>query len=100
MSRVSINRLSRTEHQMATRKRRAELAGAGDDLKIEFRGTSVPLDADEHLLPIPESRRVLISLTGKGFERALLGKLDWLTYLYVLCFYSTPCFLPWMLWNG
>lgn len=66
---------------MATRKRRAELAGAGDDPEIDFAGTDVPLDADEHLLLIPESRRVLISLTGKGFERALLGKLDWFTYM-------------------
>lgn len=42
----------------------------------------MPLDADEHLLQIPECQRMLISLTGKGFERALLGKLDWLTYMY------------------
>lgn len=68
---------------MATRKRRAELASAGEDApEVDFTEAPVPLDADEHLLQIPECQRVLISLTGKGFERALLGKLDWWTYMY------------------
>lgn len=75
---------------MATRKRRAELANAGGDApEIDFSETSVPLDADEHLLEIPGAQRFLISLTGKGFERALLAKLDWFTYMYV----SLPCFV-------
>lgn len=69
---------------MATRKRRAELANAVEDgSEIDFSGTPVPLDADEHLLQIPGCQRFLISLTGKGFERALLAKLDWFTYMYV-----------------
>lgn len=68
---------------MATRKRRAELAGPGGAASdIDYTGPPVPLDADEHLLQIPDSQRALISLSGKGFERALLAKLDWLTYMY------------------
>lgn len=69
---------------MATRKRRAENAESTDDTpnNADF-ASSVPLDADEHLLQIPDSHRALISLTGKGFEKALLSKLDWMTYLYV-----------------
>ena len=69
---------------MGTRKRRAENAGAGaseNPADIDFTRSRVPLDADEHLLQIPDSHRALISLTGKGFERALLAKLDWPTYL-------------------
>lgn len=67
---------------MGTRKRRAENAGASEDpADIDFTRSPVPPDADEHLLQIPESHRALISLTGKGFERALLAKLDWPTYL-------------------
>lgn len=34
--------------------------------------------------PQPGWRLVPISLTGKSFERALLWRLDWLTYLFVL----------------
>lgn len=72
---------------MATRKRRAENATSEDTQdgpnNNDFTPSSVPLDAEEHLLQIPDSHRALISLTGKGFERALLSKLDWMTYLYV-----------------
>jgi hypothetical protein len=70
---------------MATRKRRAENASSSEDgpTGADAAQAPVPLDADEHLLQIPESQRALISLTGKGFERALLSKLDWMTYLYV-----------------
>jgi hypothetical protein len=66
---------NRTEHQMGTRKRRAQNA------KSEEKSEPIPTNPDEHLLQIPGSKRALISLTGKGFERALLSKLDWLTYL-------------------
>lgn len=67
---------------MGTRKRRAENAGASEDpADIDFSRSPVPPDAHEHLLQIPDSHRALISLTGKGFERALLAKLDWPTYL-------------------
>lgn len=66
---------------MATRKRRADTS---EDAPVDFSETSAPLDGDEHLLEIPGCRRVLISLTGKGFERALLAKLDWFTYMYIL----------------
>lgn len=70
---------------MATRKRRTENAGSTHDgpTDADFVPSPVPLDADEHLLQIPDSHRALISLTGKGFERALLSKLDWMTYLFV-----------------
>lgn len=70
---------------MATRKRRAEnlsSEAAADDNNIIQ--SPVPLDPDEHLLPLPGSRRALISLTGKGFERALLWRLDWYNYMYFL----------------
>lgn len=69
---------------MATRKRRAEIASAGstpDD--IDLTSAPVPADPDEHICKIPDSQRLFISLTGKSFERALLSKLDWLSYLYV-----------------
>lgn len=69
---------------MATRKRRAEIASAGsppDD--IDLTSASVPADPDEHICKIPDSQRLFISLTGKSFERALLSKLDWFSYLYV-----------------
>lgn len=69
---------------MATRKRRAEVANATENAAsdIDLTKEPVPLDAEEHLLQIPDSRRALISLTGKGFERALLWKLDWVNYMY------------------
>lgn len=70
---------------MATRKRRAENASSEDGPNNDdFTPSPVPLDAREHILQIPESNFIPISLTGKGFERALLSKLDWMTYLYVL----------------
>ncbi|KAJ6113688.1 hypothetical protein N7523_007005 [Penicillium sp. IBT 18751x] len=84
-----IDLRSQTEHQMGTRKRRAENAGASEDPDIDFTRSRVPLDADEHLLQIPESHRARISLTGKGFERALLAKLDWPTYLKVIAWAAT-----------
>lgn len=37
---------------------------------------------EKHLVHIPGANRVLISLTGKSFERALLWRLDWMTFLY------------------
>lgn len=77
---------SRTEHQMGTRKRRAEIAKSESEQEIsesDLTTAPVPTNPDEHLLQIPGSERALISLTGKGFERALLSKLDWFTYLYV-----------------
>lgn len=68
---------------MATRKRRAENAGAGENVSdIDLTGAPVPPNADEHLLHIPESKRALISLTGKALERSLLWRLDWLNYVY------------------
>ncbi|KAJ5157525.1 uncharacterized protein N7482_008625 [Penicillium canariense] len=80
-----IDLRSQTEHQMATRKRRAEIANAGETPStIDLTDTPVPVDADEHILQIPDSQRSLISLTGKAFERALLGKLDWFSYLHVV----------------
>ncbi|KAJ5670267.1 uncharacterized protein N7477_005630 [Penicillium maclennaniae] len=84
-----IDLRSQTEHQMGTRKRRAENAGASEDPDIDFTRSRVPLDADEHLLQIPECHRARISLTGKGFERALLAKLDWPTYLKVIAWAAT-----------
>jgi protein-tyrosine phosphatase len=67
---------------MATRKRRAENVNAGENAEIDLTRTPVPVNADEHLLQIPESRRCLISLTGKGLERTLLWKLAWMNYMY------------------
>lgn len=73
---------------MGTRKRRAEIVRAesesGSEIsESDLTTTPVPAFPEEHLLQIPSAKRALISLTGKGFERALISKLDWLTYLYV-----------------
>ena len=71
---------------MGTRKRRAEIAKSESEQEIsesDLTTAPVPANPDEHLLQVPGSERALISLTGKGFERALLSKLDWYTYLYV-----------------
>jgi hypothetical protein len=71
---------------MGTRKRRAENAKSESEAEIsEYDLTAAPVPANptEHLLQIPGSERALISLTGKGFERALVSKLDWFTYMYV-----------------
>ncbi|KAJ5894383.1 hypothetical protein N7495_006074 [Penicillium taxi] len=76
---------SQTEHLMGTRKRRAENAGSTEN--IDLNG-SIPI-ADEHLLQIPDCHRALISLTGKAFERALLWKLDWATYMKVIIMVAT-----------
>ncbi|KAJ5385302.1 Tyrosine/serine-protein phosphatase IphP-type [Penicillium concentricum] len=81
-----IDLRSQTEHQMGTRKRRAQ--NAKSDLS-EKSPDSIPTNPDEHLLQIPGSERALISLTGKGFERALLSKLDWLTYLKIIGLVTT-----------
>ncbi|OKO93983.1 Tyrosine-protein phosphatase [Penicillium subrubescens] len=72
---------------MATRKRRAEIASAGspaDVDDIDLTSAPVPADPDEHICKIPDSQRLFISLTGKAFERALLSKLDWFSYLRVI----------------
>lgn len=37
-----------------------------------------------HLDTIPGISRVLISLTGKAWERSLIWRLDWLNFLYSL----------------
>ncbi|KAJ5172314.1 hypothetical protein N7492_004907 [Penicillium capsulatum] len=80
---------SQTEHQMGTRKRRAELASSDDPSDLDLTKHPVPLNADEHLLHIPEARRAMISLAGKGFERALLWKLDWVNYIKVIALATT-----------
>ncbi|KAJ5748082.1 uncharacterized protein N7511_009778 [Penicillium nucicola] len=76
----------RTEHQMGTRKRRSENANSSE---IDLTDAPVPSNPEEHLLEIPGSERELISLTGKGFERALLWKLDWMTYLKAIGLVTT-----------
>lgn len=52
-------------------------------------------DHDHDQEPQPGWRLVPISLTGKSFERALLWRLDWLTYLFVLIpakeYYTSKC---------
>lgn len=78
---------------MATRKRRAENAGSTESVEVDLTNSAVPVDADEHLLDIPDSQRCLISLTGKALERSLLWKLDWGNYM---CVPSSFSFLgPW-----
>ncbi|KAJ5992923.1 hypothetical protein N7451_008647 [Penicillium sp. IBT 35674x] len=84
-----IDLRSTTEHQMATRKRRAENTNSGENAVVDLTRTPVPVNADEHLLQIPESQRCLISLTGKGLERTLLWKLDWMNYIKVLTMAAT-----------
>ncbi|KAJ5514839.1 Tyrosine/serine-protein phosphatase IphP-type [Penicillium fimorum] len=81
-----IDLRSQTEHQMGTRKRRAQ--NAKSDLSEKSPG-QIPTNPHEHLLQIPGSERALISLTGKGFERALLSKLDWFTYLKIIGLVTT-----------
>ncbi|KAJ9492266.1 hypothetical protein VN97_g994 [Penicillium thymicola] len=89
-----IDLRSQTEHQMGTRKRRGENAKS-DSEKSPSPSPSqsprdpIPTNPDEHLLQIPGSKRALISLTGKGFERALLSKLDWFTYLKAIGLVTT-----------
>jgi protein-tyrosine phosphatase len=67
---------------MATRKRRVE--NESNSAELSGPQTQSPVDdARDHLLSIPGCQRALISLTGKGFERALLWKLDWFNYVFV-----------------
>ncbi|KAJ6186963.1 hypothetical protein N7519_001871 [Penicillium mononematosum] len=89
-----IDLRSQTEHQMGTRKRRGEIAKSESESESESNPTEkspdpIPSNPDEHLLHIPGSNRALISLTGKGFERALLSKLDWFTYLKTIGLVTT-----------
>ncbi|KAF4760432.1 hypothetical protein HAV15_007016 [Penicillium sp. str.  len=83
-----IDLRSQTEHKMGTRKRRSENAKS-DSEKSPSPTDPIPTNPDEHLLQIPGSKRALISLTGKGFERALLSKLDWFTYLKTIGLVTT-----------
>lgn len=70
---------------MAARKRQAQTspsdsASCPDDQVLE------PGNEDaqyQHLLRIPGCNRSLISLTGSAFERALIARLDWWSYLFV-----------------
>ncbi|KAJ6137681.1 Tyrosine/serine-protein phosphatase IphP-type [Penicillium samsonianum] len=84
-----IDLRSQTEHQMGTRKRRNENAKSDQSEKSPLPTDPIPTNPDEHLLQIPGSERALISLTGKGFERALLSKLDWYTYLKIIGLVTT-----------
>ncbi|KAJ5774604.1 hypothetical protein N7457_009500 [Penicillium paradoxum] len=85
-----IDLRSQTEHRMGTRKRRDEIASSLESSsELSLPTTPIPSNAAEHLLQIPGSQRTLISLTGKGFERALLGKLDWLSYLKAIGLVTT-----------
>ncbi|KGO39081.1 Tyrosine/serine-protein phosphatase IphP-type [Penicillium expansum] len=90
-----IDLRSQTEHQMGTRKRRSENAKSDPSTNSPSPSPSplptdpIPTNPDEHLLQIPGSKRALISLTGKGFERALISKLDWLTYLKTIGLVTT-----------
>ncbi|KAJ5487899.1 hypothetical protein N7530_002199 [Penicillium desertorum] len=86
-----IDLRSQTEHQMGTRKRRGELAKSEPEpeLILNEKSDPIPSNPDEHLLHIPGSNRALISLTGKGFERALLSKLDWFTYFKTIGLVTT-----------
>lgn len=59
-----------TEHAMAAQK---YLAG--------HPAASADATPNPHLLDIPGARRVLLSLTGRSWERALLWRLDWVNYL-------------------
>ncbi|KAJ5961048.1 Tyrosine/serine-protein phosphatase IphP-type [Penicillium vulpinum] len=81
-----IDLRSQTEHQMGTRKRRAQNAKSESEKPPK---EPIPTNPNEHLLEIPGSERALISLTGKGFERALLSKLDWFTYLKIIGLVTT-----------
>ncbi|CDM34999.1 hypothetical protein DTO013E5_3103 [Penicillium roqueforti] len=84
-----IDLRSQTEHRMGTRKRRSENAKANPSQKSPSPTGSLPSNPAEHLLEIPGSKRALISLTGKGFERALISKLDWPTYLKTIGLITT-----------
>ncbi|KAL4756422.1 putative tyrosine/serine protein phosphatase [Aspergillus foveolatus] len=76
----------RTEHQMAIKKhkRRHNIPTGSSD--------SQPQDEDGYIhLPSLDdtesgARRHLISLTGKGFERQLLWRLDWWNFTKVLAY--------------
>ncbi|CAI7615060.1 unnamed protein product [Penicillium glandicola] len=85
-----IDLRSQTEHQMGIRKRRAQNAKTDQSETPEkSEKPEKPTIPNEHLLEIPGSERALISLTGKGFERALLSKLDWITYLKTIGLVTT-----------
>ncbi|CBF81243.1 putative tyrosine/serine protein phosphatase [Aspergillus nidulans FGSC A4] len=76
----------RTEHQMAIKKhkRRHNVSTGSSDFQ--------PQDEDGYIhLPSLDdtetgARRHLISLTGKGFERQLLWRLDWWNFTKVLAY--------------
>lgn len=70
---------------MATQKRRQE-----QGLDAEAQQAALLLDADEHLVDLPGVRRVLVSLTGKAWERVLLWRLDWVNFLYVPFLFLSP----------
>lgn len=70
---------------MATQKRRQE-----QGLDAEAQQAALLLDADEHLVDLPGVRRVLVSLTGKAWERVLLWRLDWVNFLYVPFLFLPP----------
>ncbi|EKV08439.1 Tyrosine/serine protein phosphatase, putative [Penicillium digitatum] len=84
-----IDLRSKTEHQMGTRKRRRENAKLDPSAKSPSPTGRIPPNPDEHLPEIPGSKRALVNLTGKGFERALISKLDWLTYLKTIGLVTT-----------
>lgn len=62
---------------MATEKRRAAMS-----LDTDAEAVAVLADPDEHLLELPGVRRFMISLTGRAFEKALLWRLDWFSFMF------------------
>lgn len=62
-----------TEHQMALEKQSRQSDADSLDLTLTGR-----------------VKRVLISLTGKSFERALCWRLSWYNYLFVFHSFSSP----------
>lgn len=47
--------------------------------------STLMVDDYTHLDTIPGLHRVLISLTGKAWERSLIWRLDWMNFLYSPC---------------
>lgn len=69
---------------MAARKRQAQTS-PDDSASPDDQVLGNDEDSQyQHLMHLPHCNRSLISLTGPSFERALIARLDWWSYLFVL----------------
>ncbi|BCR83790.1 putative tyrosine/serine protein phosphatase [Aspergillus chevalieri] len=93
-----IDLRSVTEHRMAAQKRREQHHLSSSPSPTPEQGQKAEAEAETgpdeqqnlmtddytHLDPLPGINRVLISLTGKAWERSLIWRLDWMNFFKVL----------------